>query len=130
MDEANTIKEKAKVLEDDLRTERQLTLEKDEQLQVAKEKIKIVAAKAIEAFQQIKEYITVLFSWYYKGFELFRRYLVKHRSGVDMENLDLEVVDQEMVVDEASQFIAVVPVGDTSRDAPLPRFAGDDAAAP
>ena len=97
MDEANTIKEKAKVLEDDLRAERQ--------------------------------YITVFFSWYYKGFELFRRYLVKHRSGVDMENLDLEVVDQEMVVDEASQFIAVVPVGDTSRDAPLPRFAGDDAAA-
>ena len=32
MDEANTIKEKAKVLEDDLRAERQLTLEKDEQL--------------------------------------------------------------------------------------------------
>ena len=97
MDEANTIKEKAKVLEDDLRAERQ--------------------------------YITVFFSWYYKGFELFRWYLVKHRSGVDMENLDLEVVDQEMVVDEASQFIAAIPVGDTSRDAPLPRFAGDDAAA-
>lgn len=32
MDEANTTKEKAKVLVDDLRAERQLTLEKDEQL--------------------------------------------------------------------------------------------------
>ena len=32
MDEANTAKEKARVLSDDLRAERQLTLEKEEQL--------------------------------------------------------------------------------------------------
>ena len=32
MDEANTLKEKIKVIGDDLRTERQLTVEKDEQL--------------------------------------------------------------------------------------------------
>ena len=50
MDEANTINEKVKVLGDDLRAERQLTLEKDKQLQAAKEKIKTVAAKAVEAF--------------------------------------------------------------------------------
>ena len=56
MDEANTIKE------DDLRVERQLTLEKDEQLQVAKEKVKIVTAKVVKAFQQTEEYTTVLFS--------------------------------------------------------------------
>ena len=70
MDEANTVKEKAKVLGDDLKAERQLTLEKDEQLQVAKEKIKTVAAKAVKAFQQTEKYNTVLFNWYYKGFEL------------------------------------------------------------
>ena len=50
MDEANTINEKVKVLGDDLRAERQLTLEKDKQLQAAKEKIKTVVAKAVEAF--------------------------------------------------------------------------------
>ena len=50
MDEANTIKEKAKVLGDDLKAERQLTLEKDEQLQAAKEKVKTIVAKAVEAF--------------------------------------------------------------------------------
>ena len=38
MDEANSINEKAKVLTADLRAERQLTLEKDEQLLAAKEK--------------------------------------------------------------------------------------------
>ena len=51
MDESNTIKEKVKVLGDDLRVKRQLTLEKDEQLQGVKKKIKIVVAKSVEAFQ-------------------------------------------------------------------------------
>ena len=124
MDEANSIKEKAKVLGDDLRAERQLTVEKDEQLQAAKERVKTVAAKAMEAFQQTEEYNTVLFNWYYKGFELLHRYLVKHSSGVDLENLDMEAVDQEMAADEASQSIALAK--DTLGDAPLPP--PDDAA--
>ena len=50
MDEANTLKEKIKVIGDNLMAKRQLTVEKDEQLQAAKEKIKTIAAKAIEAF--------------------------------------------------------------------------------
>ncbi|KAL0010419.1 hypothetical protein SO802_005527 [Lithocarpus litseifolius] len=90
MDEANTNKEKAKVLSDDLRDERQLTLEKDEQLLAAKEKIKTIVAKSVEAFQQTEEYNTMLFNWYYKGFELLRRFLVKYSTDVNLENLDLE----------------------------------------
>ena len=69
----------------------------------------------------------MLFSWYYKGFELLRRYLVKHFFGVDFEILDLEEVDQEMVVDEASQSTA--PASDVPEDAPLPPPDGDDAVA-
>ena len=45
----------------------------------------------------------MLFSWYFKGFELLRCYLVKHPSGVDLQSLALEVVDQEMAADEATQ---------------------------
>nr|XP_023877929.1 uncharacterized protein LOC111990387 [Quercus suber] len=116
MNEANTLKEKAKTLSDDLRAERQLILEKDEQLLGAKEKLKIIAAKAVEAFQQTDEYNTVLFSWYLKGFELLRRYLVKHPTGVDLENLDLEEVDKEMAVDEAAQSSALE--GDAPENAP------------
>ena len=126
MDKANTIKEKAKVLGDDLRVEKQLTLEKDEQLQAAKEKLKTITAKAIEAFLQIEEYNTMLFNWYYKGFELLRRYLVKHPFGVDLKNLDMEVVDQEMAADKASQSAA--PVEDAPGDAFLPSQDGDNAA--
>ena len=51
MSEANLAKEKLKTLTDELRAERELTLEKDEQLAAAKEKIKGIAAKAVEGFQ-------------------------------------------------------------------------------
>ena len=50
MDEADIIKEKVNTFSDDLRVERQLTLDKDEQLLAAKEKLKTIAAKVVEAF--------------------------------------------------------------------------------
>ena len=50
MDEANSVKKKVTSLGDDLRAERQLTLEKDEQLLAAREKLKVIAAKAVEGF--------------------------------------------------------------------------------
>ena len=59
----------------------------------------------------------MLFSWYYKGFELLRRYIVKHPTGVDLENLDLEKVDKEMATGEASQSTA--PEGDAPESAPF-----------
>ena len=107
MHEVNTLKESSKTLVDDLRAERQLTLEKDEQLLVAKENLKTIAARSIEGFQQTDKYNTILFSWYFKGFELLMRYLIKHPTGVDLQNLDLEVVDQEMATDEAAQSSAL-----------------------
>ena len=114
MDEAAALKENVKALNANLRVDSQLNLEKDDQLQVAKEKLKTIAARSVGAFQQTEEYSTVLFSWYFKGFELLRRYLVKHPTGVDLPSLDLEVVDQEMVVDEAAQ--SSIPKGDTPGD--------------
>ena len=84
MHKVNTLKESSKTLADNLQAKRQLTLEKDEQLLVAKEKLKTIAARSIEGFQQTDEYSTILFSWYFKGFELLRHYLVKHPTGVDL----------------------------------------------
>ena len=92
MHEVNTSKESSKTLADNLRAKRQLTLEKDEQLLVAKDNLKTIVVGSIEGFQQTDEYNTVLFSWYFKGFELLRRYLVKHPTGVDLQSLDLEVI--------------------------------------
>ena len=92
---------------------------------MAKEKLKTITARFVEAFQQTEEYSTVLCSWYFKGFELLRRYLVKHPTGVDLPNLDLEVVDQEMATDKATQSSA--PEGDApvADDAPATGDAPD-----
>ena len=79
-----------------------MTKEKDKQLAAAEERIKGIAAKAIKDFQQTEEYNIVLFSWYFKGFKLLRKYFMKHHFGVDLEKLDLEEVDKEMVVDEVA----------------------------
>ena len=102
MDDANQAKEKLRTLTNKLKVERQLTKEKDEQISAAKERAKELAAKAVEGFQQTDEYNTVLFSWYFKGFELLRRYFIKHPFGVDLEKLDLEEVDKEMAADKAA----------------------------
>ena len=67
----------------------------------------------------------MLFNLYFKGFELLRRYLIKHPIGVDLENLDLKEVDKEMAANEVSQFIA--PEGDALKIAPAPP-ANDDMA--
>ena len=61
----------------------------------------------------------MLFSWYFKGYELLRRYLVKHPSGVDMAKLDLEEVDQEMAADEANHSTTeTVPANEAPEGAP------------
>ena len=135
MDKANTAKEKTKALADDLEVEKQLTVEKDKQLQAKSQKVKAVAANAVQAFQQTEEYNTVLFSQYYKGFELLRRYFVKHPFGVDLENLDFKVVDKEMEIDVASQATAAVPKenapggnGREPENAPIDATGGDEVA--
>ena len=103
MDDANQAKEKLRTLTDELRVEWELTKGKDEQIAAARERAKGLIAKAVEGFQQTDEYNTVLFSWNFKGFELLRRYFIKHPSGVDLEKLDLEEVDKEMAANEAVQ---------------------------
>ena len=73
MGEVNTLKEKVKALSNDLRAERQLTLEKDEQFLGVKESLKTIATKSVEAFQTTDKYNSMLFSWYFKGFETVPR---------------------------------------------------------
>ena len=107
MNDANLAKEKLRTSTEKLKVERELTKEKGEQLAAAKERAEGLVAKAIEGFQQNEKYNTVLFNWYFKGFELLRRYFIKHPSGVDLEKLDLKEVDKEMAADEATQSSAV-----------------------
>ena len=106
MDALNASKEQAKVLTEQLEFEKQLVKQKDDLLDSAVQRMKIAVAKAVNAFQTTEEYNTILFQWYFKGFELLRRYMIKHGPGVDLENLDFEAVDKEMEEDEAAQALA------------------------
>ena len=65
--------------------------------------MKSAIAKAVHTFQLTDEYNAILFGWYFKGFELPRRYLIKHSLGTDLEDLDFKAIDKEIEADEAVQ---------------------------
>ena len=103
MDALNTSKEQVKVLTEQLESEKQSVKQKDELLATATQRMKVAIAKAVIAFQTTEEYNTILFQWYFKGFELLRRYMIKHGPGMDLKDLDFEAVDKEIEEDEAAQ---------------------------
>ena len=103
MDTLNTSKEHIKVLTEQLESERQSVKQKDELLATAAQRMKVAVAKAVTAFQTTEEYNTILFQWYFKGFEFLRRYLIKHDPGTDLEDLDFEAIDKEIEEDEVAQ---------------------------
>ena len=103
MDALNASKEQANVLTEQLESEKQLVKQKDDLLTSVAQRMKIAVAKAITAFQTTEEYNTILFQWYFKGFELLRRYMIKHGPDMDLENLDFEAIDKEMEEDETAQ---------------------------
>ena len=74
--------------------------QRDEQLAVANQKMNNAMAKAVHTFQLTEEYNAILFGWYFKGFELLKRFLVKHGPETDLEDLDFEAIDKEIEADE------------------------------
>lgn len=109
MDNEQKLKEQVKALTDELRVEKLLTVQKDEQIQAAKQEVGSAGAKVVQVYLLIDEYNGALFSWCFKGFELLRRYLAKHNPGIDLEGLDFEEVDKEIEVDEAVSAIGNFP---------------------
>ena len=65
--------------------------------------MKSAIAKAVHTFQLTDKYNAILFGWYFKGFELPRRYLIKHSLGTDLGDLDFKAIDKEIEADEAAQ---------------------------
>ena len=122
MDAYNASKEQVKVLAEQLEAEKLLAKQKDELLATANQKMKAAVAKAVLAFQTTEEYNTILFQWYFKDFELLRRYLLKHGPGTDLENLDFEAVNKEIEADEAAQAAQA-----SGEDPPVVDKGGDDA---
>ena len=99
--------------------------QRDEQPVAANQKIKSVVAKAVHAFQLTDEYNVILFDWYFKGFMLLKRYLVKHGLEIDLEDLDFEAINKEIEVNEAAQ-VAQAAIAAAGKDPPVPKKGGTD----
>ena len=87
--------------------------------------MKSIVAKVVHAFQLTKEYKVILFGWYFKGFKLLRRYLVKHGLETDLEDLDFETIDKEIEADEVVQVIQAI--ASTCEDPLMPERGRNDA---
>ena len=61
MDALNAFKEQAKVLTEQLESEKQLVKQKDDLFASVAQRMKIVVAKAVTTFQTTEEYNTILF---------------------------------------------------------------------
>ena len=61
MDALNASKEQVKILSEQLESEKLVVKQKDDLLASAGQRMKIVVAKAVTAFQTIEEYNTILF---------------------------------------------------------------------
>ena len=58
----------------------------------------------IAQFQQSDHFSDLLFTQYFKGFELLHRWMLKHQGeAINLLTLDFEVVDIEMVANEAKE---------------------------
>ena len=67
--------------------------------------------KVIARFLESDHISNMQFKQYFKGFELLRHWMMKHHSLVfDFTNLDLEVVDIEILADEANERERVKPL--------------------
>nr|POE57251.1 hypothetical protein CFP56_01902 [Quercus suber] len=102
MNEQNEANQKVKELTESLHVEKALVIQKDEEIQAALLKTKEERENVIHKFKLSEEFLDLQFLQYFKGFELLRRWTMKHHSSaVDFSSLDFEKIDTEVLEDEA-----------------------------
>ena len=104
MNEKNEANQKIKEPIEALHVEKALVVQKDEEIQATLLKTDEERAKVIKKFKGSKEFLDLQFIQYFKGFELLRRWTMKHHSAtVDFSNLDFEKIDTEILEDESKE---------------------------
>ena len=101
MGEANNAKTKLKEVSDELRTEKMLIIQKDEEIQFAMLKLNSEREKAVAEFLSWKTYSISTFDEYFKGFELFQQRTMKHHIEFDYSNIEFMAIDRKLMADEA-----------------------------
>nr|POE48542.1 hypothetical protein CFP56_68279 [Quercus suber] len=75
---------------------------KDKQIDEALSKVEKVGLEAVVKFKALDEYLNKLCDYYVEGFDLFRKYLVKHHPKLDFSKLDMKAVKNEVLADRQS----------------------------
>nr|POE86858.1 hypothetical protein CFP56_24853 [Quercus suber] len=104
MNEWNEANQKVKELTESLPVEKALVIQKDKEIQAALLKTDEERENVIQKFKLSEEFSDLQFLQYFKGFELLRRWTIKHHSSaVDFSSLDFEKIDTEVLEDEAKE---------------------------
>ena len=104
MDKVNRAKEKIKELNEALKVEKLLVVQKDEEVQVALLRTSAEQEKVVDQFMKSEHFSDLQFIQYFKGFELLRRWTMKHHSlVVDFSNLSFEKIDTKILTDKAKE---------------------------
>ena len=81
-----------------------LEIQKDEQIQLAMPKIGDEREKSVADFQESEAFGIITFDQFFKGFELWQRWTLKHLStAIDYFDLDFEAIDKEIMANERAR---------------------------
>lgn len=117
MDETNRAKEKIKDLNEALRVEKMLVIQKDKDIQVALLRTDSKHEKIIQQFMKSEHFFDLQFIHYYKGFELLHRWMIKHHNqAVDLSILNFETIDSKILPDEAREKVEASAGGEDAND--------------
>ena len=87
-----------------LKVEKKLVAQMDDELQATLLRIAKARDEVIAQFQKSDHFSDLLFTQYFKGFKLLRKWLLKHQSeAIDLSALDFEVMDIKMIANEAQE---------------------------
>ena len=104
MDQSTKSNEKVKELKEALKVEKNLVIQKDDEIQAALLKMDEEHEKVIARFLESDRFSDIQLKQYFKGFELLRKWMMKHQSHVaDFASLDFEAIDIEILPNEANK---------------------------
>lgn len=103
LDQSIKAKEKVKEPKEALKVEKKHVIHKDEEVQADLLRTNKEREKVIARFLESR-FFDLQFEQYFKSFKLFHCWMIKHHGHVaNFVNLDFEVVDTEILVDEANE---------------------------
>lgn len=81
-----------------------LISKKDEEIQLVKQKVSNKCENVVADLQASDAFLTITFDEFFKGFELLRRWMMKHHSkAIDYFDLNFEDIHKEMMANEDTE---------------------------